>query len=61
LPVKCGPKLSVQRWPGVFASYPKGDFWLDIKGGYVQSNGEFIEGNKPPMVRARLLYCYGWT
>jgi hypothetical protein len=61
LPVNCGLKLSVQRWPGAYASYPRGDFWLDVKGGYVQSNGEFKEGNKSPEERAQLLYSYGWA
>jgi hypothetical protein len=57
------PKLQIPRWSGrgLLAPFPKEDAWLDVKGGYVQPDGEVKQPNKSPKLRAQQIYETGWT
>jgi hypothetical protein len=57
-----GLELTVRRWKHAHAPYPKADFWLDLKGGYVQRDGKVMpQPQKAPQVRARDIHCSGWS
>ena len=57
------PKLCIPRWhgTGLFAPFPEGDAWVDIKGGYVQPDGRVEQPNKSPEKRANDIHETGRT
>ncbi|WP_156938543.1 hypothetical protein [Mesorhizobium sp. LNHC252B00] len=63
-----GPKLHVPQWIehgaeyGLVPQFPdKRSAWLDIKGGYVLPNGNVVQPNKRPKLRARQIHDTGWS